>query len=122
GAHEVMIRGTFGNIRLRNELVEDQEGNWTELQPSGEVMSIFDASAEYRQRGIPTIVIGGKEYGQGSSRDWAAKGPALQGVKVVLAETFERIHRSNLVMMGLLPLEFMPGQSRATLGLSGRET
>jgi aconitate hydratase len=121
GAHEVMLRGTFGNIRLRNELVENREGPWTELQPDGVVTTIFDASVEYRKRGTPTIVIGGKEYGQGSSRDWAAKGPALQGVKVVLAESFERIHRSNLVMMGLLPLEFAPGQNRATLGLSGRE-
>jgi aconitate hydratase len=122
GAHEVMIRGTFGNIRLRNELVEDREGPWTELQPSGQVTTIYQASREYQQAGTPLAIIGGKEYGTGSSRDWAAKGPMLQGVKFVLVESFERIHRSNLVMMGLLPLQFMPGQTRATLSLSGRES
>jgi aconitate hydratase len=122
GAHEVMIRGTFGNIRLRNELVEDREGPWTELQPSGQVTTIYEASREYQQAGTNLAIIGGKEYGTGSSRDWAAKGPMLQGVQFVLVESFERIHRSNLVMMGLLPLQFMPGQTRATLNLSGRET
>jgi aconitate hydratase len=121
GAHEVMIRGTFGNIRLRNELVPGREGNWTEHLPSGEVMSIYDAAMKYKASGTPLIVIGGKEYGQGSSRDWAAKGPMLQGVRAVLVESFERIHRSNLVMMGILPLQFMSGEGRVSLGLSGRE-
>jgi aconitate hydratase len=122
GAHEVMLRGTFGNIRLRNELVAGREGNWTEHLPSGEVVSIYDAAMKYKETGTPLIVIGGKEYGQGSSRDWAAKGPMLQGVQAVLVESFERIHRSNLVMMGILPLQFMPGETRSSLGLSGRET
>jgi aconitate hydratase len=122
GAHEVMLRGTFGNIRLRNELAQGREGNWTEHLPSGEVMSIYDAAMKYKDEGTPLIVIGGKEYGQGSSRDWAAKGPMLQGVRAVLVESYERIHRSNLVMMGILPLQFMPGESRASLGLTGRET
>jgi aconitate hydratase len=122
GAHEVMLRGTFGNIRLRNELAQGREGNWTEHLPSGEVMSIYDAAMKYKYEGTPLIVIGGKEYGQGSSRDWAAKGPMLQGVRAVLVESYERIHRSNLVMMGILPLQFMPGDSRASLGLTGRET
>jgi aconitate hydratase len=122
GAHEVMLRGTFGNIRLRNELAQGREGNWTEHLPSGEVMSIYDAAMKYKDEGTPLIVIGGKEYGQGSSRDWAAKGPMLQGVRAVLVESYERIHRSNLVMMGILPLQFMPGESRASLSLTGRET
>jgi aconitate hydratase len=117
-----MLRGTFGNIRLRNELVAGREGNWTEHLPSGEVVSIYDAAMKYKETGTPLIVIGGKEYGQGSSRDWAAKGPMLQGVQAVLVESFERIHRSNLVMMGILPLQFMPGETRSSLGLSGRET
>ena len=117
-----MLRGTFGNIRLRNELTPDREGNWTEHLPSGEVMSIYDAAMRYKQAGTPLIAIGGKEYGTGSSRDWAAKGPMLQGVRAVLVETFERIHRSNLVMMGILPLQFQPGESRTSLGLTGRET
>jgi aconitate hydratase len=122
GAHEVMMRGTFGNIRLRNELVAGREGNWTEHFPSGETTSIYDAAMRYQAAGTPTIVIGGKEYGQGSSRDWAAKGPMLQGVRAVLVETYERIHRSNLIMMGLLPLQFLPGENRSSLGLTGRET
>jgi aconitate hydratase len=117
-----MIRGTFGNIRLRNELVPGREGNWTEHLPSGEVMSIYDAAMKYKATGTSTIVIGGKEYGQGSSRDWAAKGPNLQGVKAVLVESYERIHRSNLVMMGIVPLQFKPGENRKTLGLTGRES
>src|SRR5919201_969338 len=111
-----------GNIRLRNELVPGREGNWTEHLPSGEVMSIYDAAMKYKESGTPLIVIGGKEYGQGSSRDWAAKGPMLQGVKAVLVESFERIHRSNLVMMGIIPLQFKPGENRQTLGLTGRES
>jgi aconitate hydratase len=122
GAHEVLMRGTFGNIRLRNEMVPEREGNWTVHLPSGEVMSIYDAAMRYKAAGTPSVVIGGKEYGTGSSRDWAAKGPMLQGVRAVLVETFERIHRSNLVMMGILPLQFKPGESRLTHGLSGRET
>jgi aconitate hydratase len=122
GHHEVMVRGTFANIRLRNLLVPDQEGNVTEHQPSGERMSIFAAAERYRAEGIPLIVLAGKEYGSGSSRDWAAKGPYLQGVRAVIAESYERIHRSNLVGMGVLPLQFLPGQSAASLGLTGRET
>ena len=121
GNHEVMMRGTFGNIRLRNQLVPDKEGGWTIYFPTGEVMSIYDAAMKYKADGTPLIVIAGKEYGTGSSRDWAAKGTMLLGVKAVLAESFERIHRSNLVGMGVLPLEFMPGENRETLGLSGRE-
>ena len=120
GNHEVMIRGTFGNIRLRNELA-DKEGFWTTHQPDGEPMTIFDASERYRQEGTPLIILAGKEYGTGSSRDWAAKGPLLQGVKAAIAENFERIHRSNLVGMGILPLEFVDGASRESLGLTGKE-
>jgi aconitate hydratase len=122
GNHEVMMRGTFGNIRLRNELTSDKEGDWTEHQPSGEVMRIFDASERYRDANVPLLVVAGKEYGSGSSRDWAAKGPMLLGVKAVLAESYERIHRSNLVAMGVLPLQFQPGETRETLGLTGKET
>ncbi len=122
GHHEVMMRGTFANIRLRNLLTPDAEGNWTEHLPSGERMTIFDASERYRADGTPLIVLAGKEYGSGSSRDWAAKGPLLQGVRAVIAESFERIHRSNLVGMGILPLQFLPGESVASLGLTGRET
>lgn len=121
GNHEVMIRGTFGNIRLRNALVPDREGDWTLHFPSGEVVRIFDASVRYAEANTPLIVIGGKEYGSGSSRDWAAKGPALLGVKAVIAESFERIHRSNLVGMGVLPLTFRSGQNAASLGLNGTE-
>ena len=121
GNHEVMVRGTFANVRLRNHLVPGSEGTWTMHIPSGEEMTIFDAAARYLSEGTPTIVLAGKEYGSGSSRDWAAKGPSLLGVRAVIAESYERIHRSNLLMMGLLPLQFVPGQSRESLGLSGRE-
>jgi aconitate hydratase len=117
----VMARGTFANIRLKNIMVAPKEGNWTKLQPSGEVMPIFDAAMKYKEAGIPTIVLAGKEYGTGSSRDWAAKGPMLQGVKAVIAESFERIHRSNLVGMGVLPLRFADGQNAESLGLDGSE-
>src|ERR1700694_1810211 len=120
GNHEVMVRGTFGNIRLRNKLVE-REGYWTRHIPDGAEVTIFEASERYRSEGVPLIVIAGKEYGSGSSRDWAAKGPLLQGVRVVIAESYERIHRSNLVGMGLLPLEFARGENLQTLGLTGRE-
>jgi aconitate hydratase len=122
GNHEVMVRGTFANIRLRNELVPGKEGYWTVHQPDGEVMTIFDAAQRYAQEGTPLLVIAGKEYGSGSSRDWAAKGPLLLGIKAVIAESYERIHRSNLVGMGVLPLQFLEGQSRQSLGLSGSET
>jgi len=122
GHHEVMMRGTFGNVRIKNALTPEKEGNWTAHLPSGEVMSIFDASARYRAAGVPLIVLSGKEYGTGSSRDWAAKGPSLQGVRAVIAESYERIHRSNLVGMGVLPLAYEPGTTRQSLGLSGRET
>jgi aconitate hydratase len=121
GNHEVMIRGTFANIRLRNQLAPGTEGGVTVHIPSGEQMSIYDASRRYIEEGTPLIVLGGKEYGSGSSRDWAAKGTALLGVRAVLAESFERIHRSNLIGMGVLPLQFKPGESAATLGLSGQE-
>ena len=122
GHHEVMMRGTFANIRLRNLLTPDAEGNVTEHLPSGERMSIFDAAMRYAADGTPLVVLAGKEYGSGSSRDWAAKGPMLQGVRAVIAESYERIHRSNLVGMGILPLQFLPGESAASLGISGRET
>jgi aconitate hydratase len=121
GNHEVMVRGTFANVRLRNLLVSGSEGTWTVHVPSGEEMTIFDASQRYLAEGTPLIVIAGKEYGTGSSRDWAAKGPKLLGVKAVIAESYERIHRSNLLMMGVLPLQFMDGENPETLGLSGRE-
>jgi aconitate hydratase len=122
GNHEVMVRGTFANVRLRNLLVEGAEGTWTLHVPSGEEMTIFDASLRYRDEGTPLIVLAGKEYGSGSSRDWAAKGPNLLGVKAVIAQSYERIHRSNLLMMGVLPLQFLDGETPDTLGLSGRET
>ncbi|PYR94043.1 MAG: aconitate hydratase AcnA [Acidobacteria bacterium] len=122
GNHEVMMRGTFANIRLKNQLAPGTEGGWTVLLPSDDVTTIYDASVRYRERGVPLIVIAGKEYGSGSSRDWAAKGTLLLGVKAVLAESFERIHRSNLVNMGVLPLQFKDGQNAATLKLTGRET
>jgi aconitate hydratase A / 2-methylisocitrate dehydratase len=122
GNHEVMMRGTFANIRLRNLLVPGVEGGVTVHMPSGERLSIFDASMRYQQEGVPLIVIAGKEYGTGSSRDWAAKGTMLLGVRAVLAESYERIHRSNLVGMGVMPLEFLPGQSAGSLGLTGHET
>ncbi|MEF3274603.1 MAG: aconitate hydratase AcnA [Chloroflexus sp.] len=121
GNHEVMVRGTFANIRLRNKLAPGTEGGYTTYLPSGEVMTIYDAAMRYQADGTPLIVIAGKEYGNGSSRDWAAKGPYLQGVKAVIAESFERIHRSNLVGMGIVPLQFMPGESAASLGLTGHE-
>jgi aconitase A len=122
GNHEVMVRGTFANIRLRNQLAEGREGYWTEYLPTGEVTTIYDASMRYQAEGTPLLVIAGKEYGSGSSRDWAAKGPLLLGIRATLAESYERIHRSNLVGMGILPLQFKPGESRETLGLTGRET
>jgi aconitate hydratase len=120
GNHEVMVRGTFGNIRLRNKLVE-REGYWTKHLPDGKETTIFEASEQYRSEGVPLIVIAGKEYGSGSSRDWAAKGPLLQGVRAVIAESLERIHRSNLVGMGILPLEFAHGENLQSLGLTGKE-
>ena len=122
GNHEVMMRGTFANIRLRNQLAPGTEGGWTIHQPSGEKMAIYDAAMKYRDERVPLIVIAGKEYGSGSSRDWAAKGTILLGVRAVLAESFERIHRSNLVGMGVLPLEFLPGENPKSLGLMGLET
>ena len=115
------MRGTFANIRLRNLMVPGVEGGFTAHQPSGEKMTIFAASERYRAEGVPLIVIAGKEYGTGSSRDWAAKGTQLLGVRAAIAESFERIHRSNLVGMGVLPLEFTNGQNRESLGLTGRE-
>jgi len=121
GNHEVMVRGTFANVRLRNRLVPDVEGGVTVHLPDGEQMSIFDASDRYQRDGVPLLVIAGKEYGTGSSRDWAAKGPRLLGVRAVIAESFERIHRSNLVGMGILPLELLPGDTADVLGLTGRE-
>jgi aconitate hydratase len=121
GNHEVMVRGTFANVRLRNALVAGKEGSWTVHLPDGEEMTIFAASERYLAEQTPTIVLAGKEYGSGSSRDWAAKGPKLLGVKAVVAESFERIHRSNLLMMGIVPLQFREGESREALGLSGRE-
>ncbi len=120
GNHEVMVRGTFANIRLRNQLVPGVEGGWTVHLPGGEQMSIYDAATRYSADGVPLVVLAGKEYGSGSSRDWAAKGTALLGVRAVLAESFERIHRSNLVHMGVLPLQFKPGQNVAALKLTGR--
>ncbi len=122
GNHEVMMRGTFANIRLRNRLAPGTEGGWTRHLPDGEQMTIYDASVKYREGGVPLLVIAGKEYGTGSSRDWAAKGTLLLGVRAVLAESYERIHRSNLIGMGVLPLEFLPGESQETHGLTGEET
>jgi aconitate hydratase len=122
GNHEVMMRGTFANIRLRNELAPGTEGPWTTHLPSGEVLSVFDAAERYRSEDVPLAVLAGKEYGSGSSRDWAAKGPDLLGVRFVIAESYERIHRSNLVGMGILPLQFPDGVTAASLGLTGRET
>jgi aconitate hydratase len=121
GNHQVMVRGTFGNIRLRNNLTPDRTGDWTVYLPDGEEMRIFDAAEKYRGEDVPLIVITGKEYGTGSSRDWAAKGPKLLGVRAVIAESFERIHRSNLVGMGILPLQFDAGSGARPLGLTGRE-
>jgi aconitate hydratase len=122
GNHEVMVRGTFANIRFRNKLTPEREGGWTRLLPGGEEMTIYDAAVRYRDQGTPLIVIAGKEYGTGSSRDWAAKGPMLLGVRAAIAETYERIHRSNLVGMGVLPLQFEAGESAETLRLRGDET
>ena len=122
GNHEVMMRGTFANIRLRNQLAPGTEGGWTRYQPDGDEMTIYDAGMRYKQEGIPLIVIAGKEYGSGSSRDWAAKGTMLLGVRAVIAESFERIHRSNLVFMGVLPLVFEEGVTATTLGLTGQES
>lgn len=122
GNHEVMMRGTFANIRLKNMLAPGSEGWWTTFQPSGEKMTIYDAAVKYREAGTPLVVLAGKEYGSGSSRDWAAKGTLLLGVRAVIAESFERIHRSNLVGMGVLPLEFKQGENRQSLGLTGHES
>jgi aconitate hydratase len=121
GNHEVMMRGTFGNIRIRNALVPGVEGGYTLYLPKGEQMTIFEAAMRYAQEGTPVIVLGGKDYGMGSSRDWAAKGPMLLGVQAVIAESYERIHRSNLLGMGVLPLQFLEGESAAALGLTGQE-
>ena len=121
GNHEIMVRGTFANVRLRNLLVPESEGTWTVHVPSGEEMTIYAAAERYREEGTPLIVLAGKEYGSGSSRDWAAKGPDLLGVRAAIAESYERIHRSNLLMCGIVPLQFMDGESLETLGLTGRE-
>ena len=122
GNHEVMLRGTFANLRIRNLLVPGVEGGVTRLEREGEVMPIHEASRTYAEQGTPLLVLGGRDYGQGSSRDWAAKGTALLGVRAVLAESFERIHRANLVSMGVVPLRFAPGQGWRALGLTGFET
>jgi aconitate hydratase len=121
GNHEVMVRGTFANVRLKNLMVPGSEGTVTVHVPSGEELTIYDASQRYLAEGTPLIVIAGKEYGSGSSRDWAAKGPNLLGVRAVIAESYERIHRSNLLMMGIVPLQFLDGETPTTLGLTGRE-
>jgi len=117
-----MVRGTLANVRLRNQMAPGTEGGYTVHLPDGEQMFIYDASVKYQQEGVPLLIIAGKEYGSGSSRDWAAKGVMLLGVKAVIAESFERIHRTNLVGMGVLPLQFAPGENAASLGLTGRET
>ena len=122
GNHQVMMRGTFANIRIKNQMVPGVEGGVTVHQPSGEELSIYDAAMRYRDEGVPLVIFAGKEYGTGSSRDWAAKGTRLLGVRAVIAESFERIHRSNLVGMGVLPLTFAPGTSWKSLGLKGDET
>jgi aconitate hydratase len=122
GNHEVMVRGTFANIRLRNQMVPGVEGGWTRHLPDGEQMFIYDAAMKYKQEGVPLLIIAGKEYGSGSSRDWAAKGTLLLGIRAVIAESFERIHRSNLIQMGVLPLQFLEGETRESLGLTGDET
>jgi aconitate hydratase len=121
GNHEVMVRGTFANVRLRNQLVPGSEGTWTVHVPSGDELTIYEAAERYRAEGTPLVVLAGKEYGSGSSRDWAAKGPKLLGVRAVIAESYERIHRSNLLMMGVLPLQYLPGESKDSLGLTGCE-
>ena len=122
GNDRVMVRGTFANIRLKNAMVPGVEGGVTVHQPSGERLDVYDAAERYKKEGVPLVILAGKEYGSGSSRDWAAKGAFLLGVRAVIAESFERIHRSNLVGMGVLPLVFKPGQSAESLGLTGRET
>jgi aconitate hydratase len=121
GNHEVMVRGTFANVRLKNLLAPGTEGGVTRHLPDGAPMSIFDAAMQYQKEGVPLVILAGKEYGAGSSRDWAAKGPKLLGVRAVIAESYERIHRSNLVGMGILPLQFGPGENAASLGLTGEE-
>src|SRR5208282_3802986 len=121
GNHEVMVRGTFANVRLRNKLAPGTEGGVTRLLPEGTGMSIYDASVEYAKRATPLAILAGKEYGSGSSRDWAAKGPKLLGIRFVIAESYERIHRSNLVGMGVLPLQFKAGENVASLALTGEE-
>ena len=122
GNHEVMMRGTFANVRLRNLLAPGTEGGWTRILPDGKQTSIYEAAVDYQKDSIPLLVIAGKEYGTGSSRDWAAKGTLLLGIRAVIAESFERIHRSNLIGMGVLPLQFVAGQGRENLGLTGEET
>src|SRR5205807_2521703 len=121
GNDEVMVRGTFANVRLKNLLAPGTEGGVTRHLPDGAGMSIFDAAMKYQAEGVPVVILGGKEYGSGSSRDWAAKGPCLLGVRAVIAESYERIHRSNLVGMGVLPLQYKPGESTASHGLTGEE-
>jgi aconitate hydratase len=121
GNHEVMVRGTFANVRLRNKMVPNLEGGFTRHLPDGAEMPIFDASEKYIAEGVPLVILAGKEYGSGSSRDWAAKGPRLLGVRAVIAESYERIHRSNLVGMGILPLQFLSGETAQSLGLTGEE-
>ena len=121
GNDRVMTRGTFANVRFRNQMAPGTEGGWTTYLPTGEVMTMYDASLKYKEDGTPGVVIGGKDYGMGSSRDWAAKGTLLLGMKMVIAESFERIHRSNLVGMGILPLQFKDGETLETLGLDGTE-
>jgi aconitate hydratase len=122
GNHEVMMRGTFANIRIRNQVAPGTEGGWTTYWPTGDVMSIYDACMKYKEDGTGLLVIAGKDYGMGSSRDWAAKGTNLLGIKTVIAESYERIHRSNLVLMGVLPLQFKDGEGAEALGLTGTET
>ena len=122
GNHQVMMRGTFANVRLRNQLAPGTEGGWTKHQPSGEQMFIYDAAMKYKEEGTPLVILAGKEYGTGSSRDWAAKGTILLGVQAVVAQSFERIHRSNLVGMGVLPLQFKDGENAESIGLDGTET
>jgi aconitate hydratase len=121
GNHEVMVRGTFANVRLRNRLAPGTEGGFTRHLPAGAQMTIFEASEKYHADKVPLLILAGKEYGSGSSRDWAAKGPMLLGVRAVIAESYERIHRSNLVGMGIVPLEFLPGETAESLGLTGEE-
>jgi len=122
GNHEVMMRGTFANVRLRNQLVPGVEGSVTRYLPTGEQMSIYDGAMKYKADNTPLVILAGKEYGSGSSRDWAAKGTFMLGIRAVIAESYERIHRSNLIGMGVLPLQYLDGQNRESLGLSGEET